>query len=144
MNVSQTPTTGSPRHRRRLRSLSIAVASVFACVLLAGCQHYKQPPPYIHPDPITIHVVSENFLDATVSIVAGGVTQRLGMVIGNSKATFTYPWNNGLATGVVMVATTIGGSGSGRSVSLSVNPGQVIDFKVMSILRQTYATVHDP
>jgi hypothetical protein len=120
------------------------LAGVLACASFAGCQHNKNAQPYYRPDPIEIHVQSENFLDANVYIVAGGVTQRLGTVIGNSKANFTYPWNNGLSTGVVMVATTIGGQGSGRSVSLSVNPGQVIEFRIASQLRQTYATVHDP
>jgi hypothetical protein len=47
-------------------------------------------------------------------------------------------------SGVVMVATPIGGQGSYRSNTLSVNPGQVIDFKIASLLRQTYAVVHDP
>ena len=137
MNVS---TIRSPRYLRRLRSLS----AVLACATFAGCLHNKNSQPYYHPDPIEIHVQSEHFLDANVYIVAGGVTQRLGTVIGNSKAKFTYPWNNGLASGVVMVATTIGGQGSGRSMNLSVNPGQIIEFTIASRLAQTYATVHDP
>jgi hypothetical protein len=134
------PPIRTSRHLRRLR----AAAAVLACASLAGCFHNKHPGPYFRPDPIQIQVQSENFLDANVYIVAGGVAQRLGTVIGNSKAKFTYPWSNALSSGVVMVAQTIGGSGTGRSLDLSVNPGQVIDFRIASQLRQTYAVVHDP
>lgn len=133
------PTIGL-RQRRNTQWLAV----VLACAFGAACQHNKHPEPYERPDPIEIHVQSENFLDANIYIVAGGVQQRLGTVIGNSKANFTYQWNNGLATGVVMEAVTIGGQGTGRSITLSVNPGQVIEFKIASVLRQTFATVHDP
>ena len=136
----KSPTIRSSRHLGSLR----AVAAVLACVSVAGCHHTKHPGPYFRPDPIEIQVQSENFLDANVYIVVGGVAQRLGTVIANSKAKFRYQWNNGLDNGVVMVAQTIGGAGTGRSLNLSVSPGQVIEFKIASQLRQTYAVVHDP
>ncbi|MEO6878673.1 MAG: hypothetical protein ABI205_09350 [Gemmatimonadaceae bacterium] len=135
----------SPR-TTSLRSYAVRTwVGIAACVVLAGCWHRNNNSyPYVRPDPILIHVESENFLDANVSIIVGGVTRRLGTVIGNNKADFEFQWTNAIASGVVMMATTIGGQGNAQSLNLSVSPGQVIDFRITSVLRQTYATVHDP
>ncbi len=129
-----------------LRSYAVRTwVGIAACVMLAGCWHHNNGSDvYERPDPISIHVESENFLDANVSIIVGGVVRRLGTVIGNNKADYEFQWTNAIAGGVVMMATTIGGQGSAQSLNLSVSPGQVIDFKITSVLRQTYATVHDP
>ena len=133
------------RVRPPQRGLFRACAAVVLCVASAACHHIPGAnEEFYRPDPISIHVESENFLDANVAIVVGGVNRRLGTVIGNTKADYTFPWNNALMSDVVMTATMIGGSGTGRSVSLSVAPGQVIDFRITSVLRQTYATVHEP
>ena len=133
------------RTRLPQRGLFRAGVAIALCVASASCHHIPgATEEYYRPDPISIHVESENFLDANVAIVVGGVTRRLGTVIGNTKATYSFPWNNALMSGVVMTATVIGGEGTGRSVNLSVSPGQVIEFKIAAVLRQTYATVHDP
>jgi hypothetical protein len=134
------PITASRRHMLR------TWAVIAACLAVTACWHHKSDDSdfYERPEPISIHVESENFLDANVSIVVGGVTRRLGTVIGNNKADYQFAWSNALAAGTVMVATTIGGQGSAQSLNLSVSPGQVIEFKIASVLRQSYATVHDP
>jgi hypothetical protein len=43
-----------------------------------------------------------------------------------------------------LLATPIGGRGSAGSGSLNVSPGQMIDFKIGSVLRQSTATVRQP
>lgn len=128
---------------RRL-AWSRAVLAALA-VISAACSHNPQPDiDDGSRDPIVVHVKNENFLDMNVFAVASGATRRLGTVTGNGSGEFNVPWSFGSASGLVLVAQPIGSRGSASSPSLSVSPGQVIEFKVGSTLRQTTATVHDP
>jgi len=45
---------------------------------------------------------------------------------------------------ISLTATPIGGRGSAGSGALNVSPGQMIDFKIGSVLRQSTATVRQP
>jgi len=130
---------------RHLAWWSRAVLAALA-VLSAACSRNPEPDidDGISRDPIVIHVKNENFLDMNVFVVASGASRRLGTVTGNGSGEFNVPWSFGSASGIVVVAQPIGSRGSASSPSLNVSPGQVIEFKVGSTLRQTTATVHDP
>ncbi|MDB4875221.1 MAG: hypothetical protein JWM41_1667 [Gemmatimonadetes bacterium] len=130
------------RMRRRMRGVAFAAI----CGALAACSHGNQPNDDFdpRPGPIPIHVKNENFLDMNIAVVAGGTTRRLGQVSGNSTGDFTVNWSIGNGGGIIVTATPIGGSGQARSPALNVAPGQMIDFRVASLLRQSVATVHDP
>jgi hypothetical protein len=113
---------------------------------LAACSHKNDPnaEPVPIPDPIALHVKNENFLDMNVAVVASGVSRRLGTVSGNSAGTFSIPWNVANGQSVSVTATPIGGRGFATTGGLSVSPGQVIEFRVGSQLRQSAVAVHDP
>lgn len=124
---------------RRFRGAAILV------VMLAACSRNKgQEDFYPRADPIPVHVQNENFLDMNVFVVSSGVSRRLGLVTGNSAADFKISWSIINGQSIALTATPIGGRGSAGSGSLSVSPGQMIDFKIGSVLRQSTATVRQP
>jgi len=128
----------SSAHRFRV------VASI--AVLLAACSRNKAQNEEFYPraDPIPVHVQNENFLDMNVFVVSSGVSRRLGLVTGNSAADFKIQWSFINGQSISLTATPIGGRGSAGSGSLNVSPGQMIDFKIGSVLRQSTATVRQP
>ena len=81
---------------------------------------------------------------ALALVVSSGVSRRLGLVAGNSSADFKVDWAVANGQGIALTATPIGGRGVAGSGSLNVSPGQVVEFKIGSVLRQTTAMVHDP
>jgi len=130
-----------------MRSTSLRVrAVILTLAMVAACAHKNSPNEELEPppDPIALHVKNENFLDMNVYVVSSGASRRLGTVTGNGSGEFSVPWSFGSASGIVLVAQPIGSRGNAQSPSLNVSPGQVVEFKVGSTLRQTTATVHDP
>jgi len=120
-------------------------AAAMLCVALAACSRNKgQEDFYPRAEPIPVHVQNENFLDMNVFVVSSGVSRRLGLVTGNSAADFKIAWSIINGQSIALTATPIGGRGSAGSGSLSVAPGQMIDFKIGSVLRQSTATVRQP
>jgi hypothetical protein len=114
-------------------------------IALAACSRNKgQGELYPRIDPIPVHVQNENFLDMNVFVVASGVSRRLGTVTGNSAADFKIQWSLINGQTISLTATPIGGRGAAGSGALSVGPGQMIDFKIGSVLRQSTATVRQP
>jgi len=95
-------------------------------------------------DPIPVHVKNENYLDMNVGVIASGVTRRLGTVTGNGSGDFKIAWSVANGQQVSVTATPIGGSGRFTSLGLSVRPGQEIEFRVGSVLRQSTAVVREP
>ena len=67
-----------------------------------------------------------------------------GSVPGNSAGDFKVRMGRRQRTGVILTATPIGGRRSANSGALNVAPGQVVEFKIGSVLRQSTAMVHDP
>jgi hypothetical protein len=127
-------------YARRLRAGALVV------MVLAACSRNKTGTEEFYPraDPIPVHVQNENFLDMNVFVLASGVSRRLGMVPGNSGADFKVAWSIVNGQSISLSAIPIGGRGSAASGALSVSPGQMIDFKIGSVLRQSTATVRQP
>ena len=140
-----TPTLRFARKTRALRP-GYARVALALIVVLAACARNKGHDDDFYPriDPIPIHVRNENFLDMNVAVVSSGVSRRLGLVAGNSSADFKVDWAVANGQGIALTATPIGGRGVAGSGSLNVSPGQVVEFKIGSVLRQTTAMVHDP
>jgi hypothetical protein len=79
-----------------------------------------------------------------VNVVVGGQSRRLGTVSGNGNGNFTINWSVVNGRTIVLRALPIGGRDSASSGQLNVGIGQVIDFRIASVLRQSVASVHDP
>lgn len=132
---------GTPRSLgRRLCAAALLVA------ISSSCSRNKTDTEELFPraDPIPVHVQNENFLDMNVFVVSSGVSRRLGLVTGNSAGDFKIPWSFINGQSISLTGTPIGGRGNALSGSLNVSPGQMIDFKIGSVLRQSSATVRQP
>jgi hypothetical protein len=130
----------------RFRSRSIALA-LTALALASACSRHPQAEdeqPLIKPDPIHVHVRNENFLDVNVFMVVNGVSRRLGTVTGNGSGDFTVDWGITIGQSIALQAVPIGGRGSANSGQLSIGLGQMIDFTVAPVLRQSSVSVHEP
>ena len=144
------PTSEDRRARHPARGLGSRTWTRFAVVLLfvAACsrnaEQMEQDEADTRMDPIPIHVKNENFLDMNVAIVSSGVSRRLGLVTGNGSADFKVNWSVANGQQVSLSATPIGGSGRFTSLGLSLRPGQAIEFRVGSVLRQSTAVVREP
>src|SRR4051812_38896498 len=125
----------------------VAAMAIVALLALAACSHNKngeEEDIAPRPDPIPVNVHNENYLDMNVFFVVSGVSRRLGTVSGNASNKFTIPWSAANGQTVTVTATPIGGRGQASSGALNIGVGQVIDFKIASVLRQSVASVHDP
>jgi hypothetical protein len=121
-------------------------AALVALVVLSACA--KKTGPDLEPDPtrepIPLHVKNENFLDMNVFVVVGGMSRRLGTVTGNGSVDLEIPYSLTYGQPFSLRAQPIGGSGAGISGILNVGYGQMVEFKIASILRQSAASVHEP
>jgi len=85
---------------------------------------------------IGLDVTNQNFLDMDVYVVSEGLATRLGTVSGNGSRHFML--NPSVASqDLRIVATPIGGNGRASSGTIAVGPGQTIDFKIGSSLRNS-------
>jgi hypothetical protein len=130
----------------RFRSRSIALALMMSALATACSRHpeTEDEQPLVKPDPIHVHVRNENFLDVNVYMVVNGVSRRLGTVTGNGSGDFTVDWGITVGESISLRAVPIGGSGSANTGQLSLGLGQMIDFTVAPVLRQSTVSVHEP
>jgi hypothetical protein len=122
------------RRKYFLVGLLAAAATVSG---VGACSRTREAAGEVAPSSaIGLHVKNDNFLDMDVYAVSDGLATRLGTVTGNSSRNFVLD-----ATLAVqdfrIVATPIGGNGRASSGSVSVSPGQTIDFTIGSILRNS-------
>jgi hypothetical protein len=113
-------------------------------VVAAACFKSKpgeEPEPR---EPIPVLVKNENFLDMNVSVVANSVTRRLGTVSGNSSATFKVDPSMAFGQSITIIAVPIGGRGTASSGAMNVGQGQMIEFTIRPVLRQSAAVVREP
>jgi hypothetical protein len=120
--------------------------ALLALVLLGACFLKAKPGevPDPRPDPIPVRVRNENFADMNVYAVVSGLSRRLGMVTGNSVATFSVPWNFATGQSIAITAVPIGGNGSATTGALNIGYNQMIDFRIAAVLHQSSVSVHEP
>ena len=130
-----------------MRSTRFFVALVFASAsvsTMAACSRTNQAAGDISPaNAIGLTVTNQNFLDMDVYAVSDGLATRIGMVTGNQTRSFSL--NSSLATrDLRIVATPIGGNGRASTGEVLVSPGQTIEFKIGSILRNSTVSIRTP
>ena len=127
-------------YRARAITSSLLLLAATACI--RHPQGDEDEP--VKAPPILVHVRNENFLDVNVFVVVSGVSRRLGTVSGNSTGDFSIEWGLTVGQSITLQAIPIGGRGSASSGPLSVGLGQMIDFTVAPVLRQSTVSVHEP
>lgn len=114
--------------------LSSAVAA--AAVVSAGCGllgHGRTGPEGdARNRDLTMHVINENFYDATIYAVSSGYRKRLGVVGGNKEDTFTFRW----APQELRVEIKLLAVGSTTTYSLPVDEGDVLELRVQPDLHR--------
>jgi len=118
---------------------SLAIAATLAGA--GACNRSNELGGDIAPsNAVGVHVVNQNFLDVDVWAVSDGVPTRLGTVTGNSNKDFVLDASMA-ANDFRLVATPIGGNGRGTSGPLVIGPGQTVEFRVGSLLRNSSAYI---
>lgn len=129
---------------RQGRRTNIGVA-ILTLAMAAGCAHNKKDQPYEPPPPpITVLVKNENFLDMDIRLATSGASRRLGTVVGNSSGKFTVAWSVVATSPMQLIGDPIGGGRALAFPSVSPEPGQVVEFRIMPLLNQSTVVVHDP
>ena len=130
----------------RFRSRSTVLALMLLALATACVRHpeTEDDQPQEKAPPILVHVRNENFLDMNVFMIVNGVSRRLGTVTGNGSGDFTVDWGITVGQSIALQAIPIGGRGSANTGNLSVGLGQVIEFTVAPVLRQSTVSVHEP
>ncbi len=121
-----------------------AVQGLF--VLLVACGVTSRTPDSSQPHPggeISVEVESHHFSDIVIYLMNGSQSQRLGMVVGLSTASFVLPHRSLQRGGRLQLrAYPVGGPGSFTSEDLLVQPGQGIKWILESDLSRSSVTVH--
>jgi hypothetical protein len=130
----------------RLRARAAALTLMLLTAASACVRHPQgdEEEPLIKRDPVIVHVRNENFLDMNVFVIVSGVSRRLGQVSGNGQGDFSVDWGLTVGQSITLTAVPIGGRGSANTGPLSIGLGQVIDFTVAPVLRQSTVSVHEP
>jgi hypothetical protein len=129
----------------RSHRLAIALFAAFAAASAASaCSHTGQAAGDLAPaSAIGLNVTNQNFLDMDVYAVSDGLATRLGTVNGNNSRIFTL--NPSLAVrDLRIVATPIGGNGQASTGEVIVSPGQTIEFRIGSTLRNSSVSIRSP
>lgn len=119
----------------RKKSLLVGLFAIGAVMPVASaCSHNQEAPGDIAPaDRIFVHVKNENFYDMDVYAVADGLATRIGTVSGNGERNLVV--SSSLAVqDFRIVAAPIGGWGRATTGTLSVVPGQTVDFTIGTTL----------
>jgi hypothetical protein len=111
---------------------------VVLALAMAGCGT-RGPSPNANPfdgqsgdaTQIRVRVQNANFYDATVTVIGDTAQRRLGVVGGNSSATFTMAW--GFSGGFRVQVDLLAGPSCTTDV-IQVNPGDEVEFQIPSDL----------
>ena len=122
----------------------IALLVASATVPISACSRTTQAAGDLAPAAsIGLSVTNQNFLDMDVYAVSDGLATRLGTVNGNNTRTFAL--HPSLASrDLRIVATPIGGNGRASTGEVLVSPGQTIEFRIGSILRNSTVSIRSP
>ena len=115
--------------RKRLLQ-AVALLALSSCVIGGG------PGGAWRPDgEIQIHIVNNNFADATIWLVVGGSPRdRLGRVTGKSDETFVVPWDS---TEPLRLELDMLAGPRCRTRQMIVEPGDVVQLEIEPTFSQT-------
>lgn len=125
------------------RSSGAAILVAAALAISAGCH---RRPPGEAPDPdadIELQIVNHHWLDVTIYVAHDGVRTRIGMVTATSSQSFTLQARTlGRSHELFLIAEAIGSRAAVRTETLSVLPGQRIEWSLETDLRRSSVGVY--
>ena len=125
----------------RSRHLAFAFIVAVAAFPAVSCSRaYEEAGDVAPSSGLALHITNDNFLDMDVYAVSDGISTRVGTVTGTSARDFKL--SGGYANrDFRIIATPIGGAGRATTGSLNVVGGQVIDFRIGSVLSNSSVIV---
>jgi hypothetical protein len=130
-----------------MRGIHFVVGFVVASAILpaaTACSHTNEAGGDVVPAAaIGLTVTNDNFLDMDVYAVTDGLSTRLGTVTGNGHRSFSLSPSMA-SRDLRIVATPIGGNGRASTGEVVVSPGQIIDFRIASLLRNSTVSIRSP
>lgn len=132
---------------RKFRDALLAITLAAAVTVPAAAQPTapQEGTPATTSERTTVRVVNDNWLDITVYAVRAGYPRRLGTVTSFTTRVFTLP--STLLTpsdDLRLIADPIGSRGSYTSEGLLVNPGDVVEWRVLNNIGLSNIFIHRP
>lgn len=133
--------------KSRTAFLALTVAALVAVPAAAAqtASEEKRETPAGVSERTTVRVISDNWHDITVYAVRAGYRRRLGTVGSFTSRVFTLPPAFLLQSGELrLVADPIGPRGVYVSEPILVNPGDVVEWRLLNNLRLSNIFIYRP
>jgi len=110
---------------------------VAGCARHGGARHAAAPP-RAQPVEVALHVTNHHWLDMTISLEHDGQRTRVGSVTAATSAEFVLPLRMfGVSREFRLVAEAIGSPEVVRTETLTIQPGQFIEWTLEHDLRRS-------
>ncbi len=127
-----------------MRSAVLRVAAPFALAAVAACASggsgrgsAAAPRVYVDSNVVQVQIQSNYIGPLDVYLVSEGVASRLGDVSGPTTQTFVLDPAQFDINDIRIVAVPIGGYGRANSGPLNVRRGNIVQFNIAPVLRQS-------
>jgi hypothetical protein len=115
-------------------------------LVLSGCGGRKQvdTEPAADPNaPVELTITNQHWLDVVIFVAHDGETTRVGTVTAASTAVFTLaPWMIGQSRSIRLVGDPVGEGGYVGTETLTIQPGQTIEWRLESQLARSSVSVY--
>ena len=131
-----------PRPRRRFSLLWAGALIVAACARHSGARNAAAPS-RSQPVDVALHVTNHHWLDVTVSVEHDGQRTRIGDVTAAASAEFVLPLRVfGVSREFRLVGEAIGSPEVVRTETLTIQPGQFIEWTLEHDLRRSSVGIY--
>jgi hypothetical protein len=117
-----------------------------AGLALLGCAGHSPSPapePWSPEAAITISVENRRWDDVVVSLLRDGRSERLGLLVAQSKTSFSLPYIRIENAGpLALLVSPIGGARSYVTERLLLRPGSEVALTVVPLIRQSWVSVY--
>lgn len=127
-----------------MRSVALRVATPFVIAAVAACasgggsrQGYGGPRVYVDSNVVQVQVQSNYVGPLDLYLVSDGVATRLGDVSGPNRQNFVIDPEQFDVHDLRIVAVPIGGYGRASTGLLNVRRGNIVQFTIQPVLRQS-------
>jgi hypothetical protein len=122
-----------------MRLLSAVILVVLAC---AGPRQNVDPTPRQDADGFSLILRSHHLLDVNIFVLHDGQADRVAMVPSSSTRALVLPlWMLGQSRAIRIIVEPIGEDSQYTTDLLSVQPGQIVELNVESLLARSSYTV---
>lgn len=119
----------------QVKALVMVIVLTLAC---AGPRQNVDPEPAPQSDGFSLMLTSRHLLDVTIFVLHDGQADRVAMVPASSTKAIVLPlWMLGQSKAIRIIAEPIGDDSRYTTEILTVQPGQVIELNLESLLERS-------